>query len=178
MLSSFSMAMGEGIVESFLSMNQVITTDVGFITSGTGKGKLSGLNDQALFALVSSQMMGNGIKGVQMISMAQGISKAVVQHFTSMNMVDTTHMGVALGTGVGKVLGLVPAMMSASIVSKMMGKGIKGTMLLPLVNAVSNGFCTHVMTTGIVNVAIVGSPAPLIIAVPIPGAGVGKGKVS
>ena len=95
MLSSFSMAMGECIVESFLSMNQVITTDVGFITSGTGKGKLSGLNDQALFALVSSQMMGNGIKGVQMISMAQGISKAVVQHFTSMNMVDATQMGVS-----------------------------------------------------------------------------------
>lgn len=178
MMPSFSMALGEGIVSSFLSMNNVITTDVGFMTAGSGKGKMSGLNEQMLFGLVSPLMLTNGIKGPQMIPMAQAICSAIVQHFISMNMVETTHIGVSLGTGVGKVTGLTPSVMTMAVVSKMLSKSIHGAQLEPLVKAVCQGFCSHVMATGIVNVAIMGSPAPLILAVPIPSSGVGKGKIT
>lgn len=178
MLSSFSMALGEGIVDSFKSMNQVITTDAGFMTTGSGKGKLSGLNEKMLFGLVAPSMLSGRIAGTQMVSMTQGICSAVVQHFMLMNMVDTTHTGVALGTGIGKVTGLTPTVMTAAVISKMLSKNIAGTQLHPLVKAVSGGFCTHIMATGIVNVTIMGSPAPLILAAPIPSSGVGKGKVS
>ena len=37
-MPKFSTAMGEGIVESFKEMNQVVTIDVGVMTAGTGKG--------------------------------------------------------------------------------------------------------------------------------------------
>jgi len=75
------------------------------------------------------------------------------------------------------VLGLTPSAMEAKIMQKMKAQNYSGTMLKPLVNAFSTGFCTNVMATAIVTVVITGSPAPLILGVPVPSAGSGTGKV-
>lgn len=176
-MSNFSAAFGEGIVEAFTSMNQVITTDVGVLTAGSGVGKMSGLVPSALTGIVLPLMLGQGMLGPNAKDLASGICTATVMHFNALNVVQTTHTTVALGSGIGKVLGLVPAVMQAKILSKMASKGYSGTMMMPLVNAFSSGFCTYVMASAIVNVVITGSPSPLILGAPIPSAGVGQGKV-
>jgi len=176
-MPKFSTAMGEGIVESFKEMNKVTTVDVGVMTSGSGKGKMVGIIPNALSGMVIPLMMGQNLQGIKMKDLAEGICFAVAIHFNTMNMVETTHSTVALGTGVGKVLGLTSTKMESKIMEKMKAQNFDGTMLKPLVKAFSIGFCTNVMATAIVTVVITGAPAPLILGAPIPSAGSGKGKV-
>jgi len=176
-MNKFSTAMGEGIVESFVEMNQVQTIDVGVMTVGTGKGKMAGIIPNALAGMVIPLMMAQGVMGPKMKDLAEGVCFAAAMHFNTMNEVETTHSTVALGSGTGKVLGLTPSAMEAKIMQKMMGQNYNGTMLKPLVNAFSTGFCTNVMATAIVAVVISGSPAPLILGAPVPSAGSGTGKV-
>ena len=176
-MPKFSAAMGEGIVESFVEMNNVVTIDVGVMTAGTGKGKMAGIIPNALAGMVIPLMLGQGLIGPKMKDLAEGICFAAAIHFNTMNIVETTHSTVALGSGTGKVLGLVPSKMESKIMQKMKAQNFNGTMLKPLVNAFATGFCTNVMATAIVTVAIAGSPAPLILGVPVPSAGSGKGKV-
>jgi len=173
----FSSALGEGIVESFKEMNQVLTVDVGVMTAGTGKGKMVGIIPNALAGMVIPLLLGQGILGPKMKDLAEGICFAVATHFNTMNEVETSHSTVALGSGTGKVLGLSPSIMESKIIQKMKAKNFDGTMLKPLVKAFSAGFCTNVMATAIVTVAISGSPAPLVLGAPVPSAGSGKGKV-
>ena len=177
-IAKFSKAMGEGIVESFVEMNKVQTIDVGVMTSGTGKGKMSGVVSTALSGMVIPLLMSQGILGTRMKDLAEAVCNATAMHLNTMNMVETTHSTVALGSGVGKVTGLIPAKMESKILQKMMANNYNGTMMKPLVKAISVGICTNVMATAIVSVVIVGAPAPLILGVPIPSSGSGKGKVT
>jgi len=173
----FSAAMGEGIVESFKEMNKVQTIDVGVMTVGTGKGKMTGILPDNLVKVVIPLLMAQGILGTKMKDLAEAVCFATAMHFTAMNEVETSHSTVALGSGTGKVLGLTPNKMESKIMQKMKAQNYDGTMLKPLVKAFSTGFCLNIMATGIVTVAITGSPAPLILGVPIPSGGSGKGKV-
>lgn len=177
-ISNFSRAMGEGIVESFISMNQVQTMDVGFISMGTGKGKMSGVIADSLKGVVIPLLTAQTIVGTRMKDLAEAVCVATATHFTSMNEVTTFSCGISVGSGVGKVLGLIPSNMENRIMQKMKAVNHKGTMLLPLVKSFSTGFCNNIMATAIVNVVISGSPSPTFKGNPIPGAGSGKGKVS
>jgi len=178
MLVPFSMALGEGIIDSFKAMNIVTTIDAGFISAGVGKGKLSGLNGNLMLGLMVPQMLSRVIMGVSMVPMSQALCSAITLYLLSANMVDTINSGVALGTGVGKVSGLLPATMALAIAAKMTQGGIVGTHMIPLANAVSMGVCNHIMQSGIINVVISGTPSPTASGAPIPGAGAGIGKVS
>ena len=176
-INKFSTGLGEGIVESFIEMNQVQTMDVGMMTTGTGTGKMTGIIPTAMLGMVIPLMMGNGIRGIKMKDIAEAICNAVATHFNAMNEVTTTHTGVALGSGTGKVLGLVPNKMESRIMQKMKANGYTGTMMQPFVNAVSTGICNNIMATAIIAVAISGSPSPLAAGSPIPSSGAGQGKV-
>jgi len=176
-LPKFSKAFANGLITSFKSMNKVITTDVGVMTTGSGKGKMVGLTASVLTQLTTGFLMGNGILGSKMMPLAKAVCNATVMHFTAMNIVETKHTTVALGSGIGKVMGLIPATMEAKIIQEMASQNFKGTMLYPLVSAFSKAFCANVMAMGIVNVVITGSPAPLILGAPVPSAGSGTGKV-
>ncbi len=176
-MPKFSKAMGEGIVESFVEMNKVQTIDVGVMTVGSGKGKMTGIIPDNLVKVVIPLLMAQGILGTKMKDLAEGVCFATAIHFNTMNEVETTHSTVALGSGTGKVLGLTPNKMESKIMQKMKAQNYDGTMLKPLVKAFSTGFCLNVMATAIVTVAIVGTPAPLILGAPIPSGGSGKGKV-
>ena len=176
-IPKFSKAFSKGLINSFKSMNKVITVDAGVMTVGSGKGKMTGLVPGTLVKLTKGLMAGSGIAGTQMSPMADAVCNAVVTHFNAMNEVETTHSTVALGSGVGKVSGLVPSVMEAKIMQEMLGQNFKGTMLYPLVSAFSKAFCTNVMAVGVVNVVITGSPAPLVLGVPIPSGGSGVGKI-
>jgi len=173
----FSSALGEGTVESFIKMNEVQTIDTGVLTVGVGKGKMTGITASALTGAVVPLMLGQNIFGISMRSFTEGICAACELHFNQTNEVTTAHTSVSIGSGVGKVLNLIPSIMESRILSKMAGYSYNGTMLKPFVNAFSTGFCNNVMATAVVNVIISGTASPLAGGSPIPSTGVGKGKV-
>ena len=178
MITDFCEALSEGLVSSFKSMNKVITTDTGVMTKGSGKGKMIGIAPSVLKTMVVAKLKSKDIKGKEVNDLSDAVSQAVCSHILASNEVKTDSTGVSLGAGVGKVLGLVPSTMDKAIKSKLKNKSIKGKMIPNFCTAFSEAFCTHVMSMALVNVVISGSPAPLILGVPIPGVGVGSGKVS
>jgi len=178
MIPPFCAALGEGVVTSFKAMNIVQTVDIGVLTVGTGIGKMSGLMPMSLLGMALPLMAGGGIIGIKSKDLMEALCKAAVMHFNTMNQVSTVHTTVALGTGIGKVSGLIPTTMIALVVAKMASKNIKGPQLIPLVKAFCTALCNNIMATAIVQVAIAGAPAPTVLGVPIPSGGVGIGKVS
>lgn len=178
MIAPFCLAMGEGVVTSFVQMNKVQTMDVGVLTVGVGKGKMLGLLPQPLLQAAVPLMLSQGLKGTKSKDFMEALCNATALHFNAMNEVSTTHTTVALGTGIGKVLGLTPNSMVSLIKSKMAAKNIKGEKLEPLVKAYCTAFCNVVMSTTTVQVTITGVPAPLVVLVPIPSVGSGQGKVT
>ena len=155
---NFCRGVSTGIVTSFLAMNKVITNDVGVIASGAGIGKLSGLSASVLTSLLMSQFVANGINGIVMPNLAAAIANAVCIHFLAANIVNTVSMGVAIGTGIGKVTELIAATMTAAIMSNLMANAMRGILVPPVSRAIGNAVCTHIMSMGIVNVTISGSP--------------------
>jgi hypothetical protein len=174
---SFCMGISQGIATSFLAMNVVKTVDVGVIATGAGIGKMSGLNPGALTTLLIAQFSARAIIGVRMKDVASGIANAVCMHFLSANMVNTVSAGIAIGTGIGKVSGLIPTTMSSAIKAKLMSQSIRGISMPFVADAIGNAVCTHIMSMAIINVSIVGAPV-LVLGAPIPGGGSGTGKVS
>jgi len=176
-MNPLSKALGEGIVSSFKEMNQVQTIDVGVLTVGTGKGKMTGILPNTLTGVVIPLQMAQGILGTEMKAFTEGVCFAVATHFNTMNEVETTHSTVALGSGTGKVLGLTPNKMENKIMQNLKAQNLKGSKMASFIKAFSTGFCMNIMATAIINVAITGSPAPLILGAPVPSVGSGTGKV-
>jgi hypothetical protein len=177
-IPGFCSAFSDALISSFLSTNQVTTNDVGLISTGAGIGKMSGLSPDILSSLTYAQCLGNGLRGTGTQPMCDAVSKAVCSHLLSMNSVNTTSMGVAVGTGVGKLSGLIPDTMSVIMIGKLASAGIIGKDIHSFTSAFARGFSSHLMSAAIINVTITGVPSPLAAGSPIPGAGVGIGKVT
>ena len=176
-IPSFSQAFSDGLITAFVANNKVTTTDTGVITIGTGTGKMIGLVPSVLSVLVQGYTLSKGIFGTGAPSLADAVSQSVVQHFLAFNNVTTTHSGIAVGTGTGKVTGITANSLTQSILGQMASKGVAGPEIKDFVSAFSEGFAAH-MNTATVQVVIIGIPSPLIIAAPIPGIGTGQGKVT
>ena len=169
---NFSQALGQGIVESFLKTNKVVSLDTGIMSKGDGKGKLVGMMNKQLTELTYGLMQAQGFKGTMLKTMISCVSEAVCQHFMSKTEVITFHFGVAVGTGTGKILGINPNKMGQQIVDKMTSKNIGGVSMEPLAKSFAAALCTHLLTTAKLNITITGGPSPL----PLPSAGMGLGK--
>ncbi len=174
---AFCKGVSEGIVLSFLAMNKVTTTDVGIIAVGAGIGKMSGLSASILTSLLQAQFAARGVQGIQMPSLASAIANAVCMHFLAANIVNTVSAGIAIGTGVGKVSALISTTMANAIKGKLMSYNIRGILVPMVSDAIGNAVCNHIMSMAIVNVTITGGPV-LVSGSPVPGGGVGNGKVS
>lgn len=175
-ISNLAGGVSEGIVESFLAQNVVITADTGLAPSGPGIGfgKMIGLNPSAMASMMFPMVAGQGVLGSKSRDLVQAVSEALCLHFLSANIVNTIHPAVVLGIGVGKVTALQPQATAALVSSKLMGKGVMGEKMINLAKGISSGFVSNVLATAIVNVAIAGTATPI----PVPSAGVGTGKVT
>jgi len=175
-INRFCQAMSEGIIESFKEMNKVVSVDVGIAAVGKGTGKIIGITPQQLIQITTPLLYANGIRGTKAKDLSEAVCTAVVMHFLAMAVSKTNHTGVAVGSGVGQILNLIPSKMTQKLTTKMMGKQISGVSIVPLVKAFSQGFCIYMMAAAKVTIAIVGSPV-LVLGVPIPSGGSGKGKI-
>ena len=176
-IPKFCQALSEGLITSFKQTNSVTSIDVGIAAVGSGTGKIIGIVPSGLTGITLPFMLGNGLKGIKSIDWVEAICTAIVMHFLASSESKTSHIGVAVGTGIGQIIGLSPGAMTSIIVGKMASKNIKGPMIQPLVDAVSKGFCTYFQASAKLTIVITGAPV-LILAIPIPSAGSGTGKVS
>lgn len=176
-MPSFCQAFSDGFITGFLSLNTVTTTDTGVITLGTGVGKVSGLVSPVLTGLIVSQCAGKGLIGPNLPQFADALSKAIVNHITALGIVNTTHPGIALGSGIGSVQGIEGSALGAIIFAKLISVGITSLQTKDFIDAFATAFATH-MKTAIVTVSILGVPAPLALGAPIPGVSSGFGKIT
>lgn len=176
-ITPFCQAFSSGLVTYFKSSNKVTTSDIGVLTVGSGTGKLIGITPPPMLALARANLAAKNIKGDQVNDFAQAIITAIVTHFLAVSLVKTEHTMVALGTGIGKVSGLVPDQMTSQIVSQMKAKRISGDQIKPFVSCISDAFCKTMLSTAIIQVVITGVPSPVTPAGPIPSVGVGTGQV-
>ena len=179
-MPGFCDALSEGIVTGFLSQNQVTTIDTGLLPAGVpgaGTGKMAGIVGSAMFGVTMPLVASGGFLGTKSTGLIKAVTESLAIHFTSANIASTKHPTVAIGAGVGKVLGLSGSGIASIAVGLMASKGISGPNMPGLVKAICEGFALNVMATGIVSVSIVG--APLVTpAGTIPSAGSGTGKIT
>ena len=105
----FCLAFSEGIIEAFLEQNTVTTIDVGLVSvilTGSGKGKMIGISSSPMLRIAIPLMVAGQIFGTKSVALADAIINAIVIHFIAANIVNTSHIPLAIGTGTGKVLGL------------------------------------------------------------------------
>lgn len=179
-VSDLAGGLSEGLVDSFLAQNTVITSDVGLLPAGApgvGVGKMIGLDPKAMAGMMLPLVTSEGILGSKSKDLIDGICEAVCTHFLAANLVNTTHPTVVLGSGVGKVTALQASATSAMVSGKLASKGIVGSKMQNLAKGISEGFVNNILATAVINVSIAGAP----LVTPggtVPSGGAGTGKVT
>jgi hypothetical protein len=80
---------------------------------------------------------------------------------------------MAVGTGTGKIVGIAGPAMASSIMGMFSAVGFTGSKVPQLANAIGNGICNTILSSGIVTTTIVGEGYP-----PNPMTGTDIGKLS
>jgi len=168
---NLAMALGNGIVSYIQVANIYQGQAVGVGTgAGIGTGFLQGIVGPAITPIIFASMLAKGIKGVKALNTAMAIGNALSMHIP-MGIVTSTSTPVCVGTGFGKLQGLVGPSMGNVIYLFMLAAGMTGTQSLNLAMAVGDGVCNSINTFGIVTTVIAGGGFPLV---PVVGVDFGK----
>lgn len=158
-----AMALGNGIINSILATNvyQGLATGIG-TGAGVGTGILIGLVGPIVGGNITAMMAAQGFTGVKMIQLANAVGNAFSAHMAT-GIVQSTSTPVAVGTGFGKILGVVGPAVGSSILGMMAAQGFTGVKMAQLAMAIGNGIANS-MAIATVQTTIVGAgypPAPL-----------------
>lgn len=164
-------ALANGITTNILATANVTTVDAGTLGAGVGNSKVIGINSGDLKPMMIGMFAAQGMLGTHSAPLASAISDAFCIWFLAGNQTITSHAGVGLGVGTGKVIGLTPAAMEGILVGMLASSGILGIYSPKLAKAVANSIVPHILAMGMVITPIVGNPNIL------PGGGAGFGKV-
>jgi hypothetical protein len=159
-------------VSSWLTTLIVKTTDIGLMGVGTGIGKAI-ITPASLIGPLQGMATANGIKGTAAPALMAAIGNGVSSFVSSMGMVQTTHPGIGVGTGIGQLIIPGPASLQGLLMAQLVAMQIKGTSAISFATAVASGLSTGMAST-IVSVVITGSPT---LPPPVTGSGVGIGKL-
>ena len=109
-----------------------------------------------------------GLLGTQFMPLVNATSTAVCTYLSTVPVVLTTNavVGPGAGTYTGKVVGCLPDAMTSLMMIKAASSGLTGKDMFKLFSAVSFGVCTTLLTTALVQGAVIGG-----------GPGVGQGKI-
>lgn len=173
-LQVFCQAVALGIIESIVGQG-FVTNDVGVIPAvgeGIGEG-IVGLVGSEMASLALAQMTSVG-KNAQ--PLFQAIMDAVVTYLATAATLTTIDIPVGIGVGTIQIgsITVVPAIMTANIVSALQNAGAKGKNMPNLAMAIATGVCGGISSsgTGTVVITIVsGTPAA-------PGNGQGIGTIT
>jgi hypothetical protein len=172
-LQKFCTAVATGIIEAITG--QTFTTiDVGTITgAGTGTGiGIIGLSASSMEEIALASMSSTGKNAAPMM---QAIMTAVVAYLGSAATLSTVDSPVFIGTGtivVGSI-SVSASVMGSDIDSQLQSSGANGKNRTNLSDAIANGICSGILSSGTGAVVISGTGIPTG-----PGTGVGTGIIS
>lgn len=160
-------------------------TSASFVTStnnvtgpgaGTFVGRVSGLNASAMSNLMRLKATSKLLTGRDIKKLFDAVSHGVVQAMRTA-VPQGSVIGGGPGTGRGKILGLVPAVLEPQIIAQLAGRILVGEKMRNLVSCIAFGVCTHINTASQVSTTCIGAFAgPPAGPVQIPAA-VGPGKI-
>jgi len=170
-LPQMSLAIGNGVANYLLSsaFYQGIGVGVG-AGAGVGTGFVQGIVGPLTGSNILAMMNAVGFTGSKAPQLAMAIGNAF-SSFISLGIVNSTCIGMAVGTGNGRILGIAGPGMAASLVGMFSAVGFTGSKMPLLSNAIGNGICNSILSMGIVITTIVGAGYP---PNPMTGSDIGK----
>lgn len=170
-LPQLANAIGNGVANYLLASAYYQGTGIGMIAgSGVGTGFVQGIVGPATGANIMAMMTAMGFTGSKALQLSNAIGNAFAS-FISMGIMNSVCAGMAVGTGTGKIIGIAGPAMAASIMGMMTAVGFTGSKTMQLSNAIGNGICNTILSSGIVITTIVGGGYP---PNPMTGADIGK----
>jgi hypothetical protein len=182
-LTTFSQALGNGIVNGTSGILTFVTADVGTIPGtgvGTGTGIL-GLSEASIASLIYSTGQGfwssfqNNGPGIKWQDLCDAIAKATVTHFSSDALLTSAHTPVFVGVGtVVSYSGVTISGMKSTIEAATPPSWL-GWRMPELAEAVSTGIVTELLSHSPASTVVIsGVPS----GPPVPGSGSGAGVVT
>jgi len=143
--------------------------------AGTQTGKILGLSPNTMSGLMVAKAASLGLAGKDIKSLFDTVSFGVVNSMNSV-LLQGVVIGGGLGTGTGKIIGLVPFVLTGIIMIMMKAVKMYGDKTFAMASAIAFGVCTHIMSNGTVSVTNIGAAAgPPIGPITIPAApGIGR----
>lgn len=170
-LLQMASAIGNGVSNYLLTSSIYQGTAVGIIVGvGVGTGRVNGIIGPLVGTNIMSMMTSMGFKGSKTLQLSMAIGKAFA-NFIKMGVVTSTCTGMAVGTGIGKLI-VVGPVMGTNIASMFTAVGFKGAKIQQFAMAIGMGICNSITSMGIVQTTIVGGGYP-----PVPSSGVDIGKI-
>lgn len=170
-LPSFVSAISSAACQYILASSVVNSTNI--VTGpgvGTQTGTIVGLVPSAMSSLMLMNAASSGISGRDTQKLFDAISTGVCNSMQTV-VLQGTVIGGAIGVGTGKIIGLVPTVLSGIIMANMGGQTLAGSKLFSIVSAISFGICNHILANAVVNITNVGVPSPPPAGpIPIPAA--------
>ena len=148
----------------------LITGTVGPVGSVTSMG-VAGIVPTGMKSLMSAAGVGKGFKGRDLRKLAQAISLGLSQVLMTM-IINGSAVGLAIGGGTSKFVGLNPKVLSTILKGQMLGVGYKGRDMMKLADMVSIGVVTHLMSSATFPITSVGVIAPIPPVGPLPIGGI------
>lgn len=143
--------------------------------AGTQVGRIVGVNPTMMSSLMVAKAAASGLAGKDISKLCQAVAFGVCNSLNTV-VAQGSVIGGGPGSGVGKILGLVPNVLQGIILAQAGGKALAGSKISALAGAMAFGICTHIMTMAIVNMTDIGAAAPPPAGpVPVPTApGIGR----
>jgi len=165
-------AIGNGVANYLLAsaFYQGVGIGVG-VGAGVGTGLVQGVIGPVTGSNILLMMTAVGFTGPKAPQLASAIGNAF-SSFIMMGIVNSSSVGVAIGTGTGKIIGVIGPAMASSILGMFAAVGFTGPKTPQLASAIGNGICNTILSLGIVITTIVGAGFP-----PTPMSGVDIGKL-
>lgn len=161
---NLTLAISNSITSYTLGSVTVIAVNVGAAGSGTATGSIINSLPTTLFGALTSTFIANGMLGVHAVDLAKAISIAVAAGLTSAIALSPV-LGVATGTGVGKLLHLGPVPLTAVMTSQFIAFGMLGTKAPFLAKAISEGYIQFLDTLITLQI-VAGTPTPVPATAP------------
>lgn len=124
----------------------------------------------AMSSLMKAKGFQNGFRGRDLPKLARAISMGVSQVLMTM-VQNGSSVGLALGTGTSKFVGLNPMLLSKIITINMISMGLRGRDMRKLSSMVATGVTTHLTTSAVFPVVATGVVAPIPPVGPLPAVG-------
>lgn len=129
-----------------------------------------GIMPIAMNSLMKAKGFQNGFRGRDLPKLSRAISMGVSQVLMTM-VHNGSSVGLALGTGTSKFVGLNSGILSKIITVNLASTGFKGRDMRKLSSMVATGVTAHLMTSAVFPVVATGVVAPIPPVGPLPAVG-------